>query len=98
MNIRTIFTRLSSVLLSTCLTCGLAFAQQPPANKPPTAPQPEKKTATTKKVVKKKPATTEKVVTQPSLEERLTDQRLAVKRGEQREQTAPYLIEEVSVN
>ncbi|MBI4854537.1 MAG: hypothetical protein HY819_22290 [Acidobacteria bacterium] len=53
----------------------------------------------TKKIAKRKPiAVKEEVIEIPSLADRLNQQRLALRRGEEREQSQPYLIEEVTVN
>lgn len=53
----------------------------------------------TQRVSKRKPiAVKEEIVETPSLADRLNEQRLALRRGEEREQSQPYLIEEVSVN
>src|SRR5690242_13684577 len=63
-----------------------------------TVPTDGEKKTTTKKVVKKKPASTEKAKELPSLEDRLFEQRAAIRKGEEREPTAPYLIDEIFVN
>ncbi len=53
----------------------------------------------TKRISKRKPTPVkEEPIELPSLADRLNDQRLAIRRGEQREPSQPYLIEEVSVN
>ncbi len=53
----------------------------------------------TKRISKRKPSLVkEELIELPSLADRLNDQRLAIRRGEQREPSQPYLIEEVSVN
>lgn len=57
------------------------------------------KVATTKKVTRKRVSPTkENTVEALSLGDRLNEQRLAIRSGEQREASQPYLIEEVSVN
>lgn len=64
-----------------------------PANDQTTSPP------KTKRVSKKKTTPVkEAVIEMPSLGDRLNDQRLAIRRGEPREPSQPYLIEEVSVN
>lgn len=56
----------------------------------------ETKSVTTKKISKRK-TVVEKVVELPSLDERLVEQRQAVRKGDNREPSSPYLIEEVVV-
>ncbi len=57
------------------------------------------KVATTKKINRKKASPVkEATVEMPPLGDRLNEQRLAIRSGEQREASQPYLIEEVSVN
>jgi hypothetical protein len=92
----------SAAVIAVCLSLTiLSFAQAPtkPAA-PATAAKPEaaKKSATSQKVSKRRTPAAEKVIAPPTLEERLDEQRGAIRRGEAREASSPYLIEEMSVN
>ena len=72
-------------------------ATQQPTNNNPTATQAKK--TKTKNISKKKTAAKEEVLEEmPNLGDRLNEQRLAIRRGEARETSQPYLIDEISVN
>lgn len=94
MKIRDIYAICLITLLTGALYCADTTLAQEGQPKP--APAAPKKATTTRKVASKKKVEP-KEVAPPPLEDRLTDHRLAVRRGEQREQTAPYLIEEITV-
>src|SRR5437867_497066 len=91
----------SAALLAAVVFISPASAQKAPEQAPPAAgsAQSDKKPVAPrapKKIAKKKIAEADKNIP-PSLEERLEEHRLAVRRGEDREQTAAYLIDEITV-
>jgi hypothetical protein len=73
------------------------IATQQPTNNNSASTQTKK--PKTKNISKKKTAAKEEVLEEmPNLGDRLNEQRLAIRRGEQRETSQPYLIDEISVN
>lgn len=84
------------LLIFTFLLTPFAQAQQ---TKNTSATDQQVEVPKTKRVAKRKPVEAkEEALETPTLAERLNEQRLAIRRGEEREQSQPYLIEEVSVN
>ena len=72
-------------------------ATQQPTNNNPTATQAKK--TKTKNISKRKTTAKEEALEEmPNLGDRLNEQRLAIRRGEARETSQPYLIDEISVN
>jgi Tfp pilus assembly protein PilP len=81
-----------AVALAALILTGAQLVNAQSTNDDATPP----KQATTRKVAKKKPASV-KESSLPSLEDRLAENRLAVRRGEQRDPSSPYLIDEMTV-
>jgi hypothetical protein len=95
MKLRAFFV-LCAALLVSILPIGSAHAQQTAKPAPSVETNQPAKPAT-RKISKKRVSETVKAAEAPALMDRLEDHRLAVRRGEQREQTSAYLIEEIIV-